>query len=138
MLKHWIYRIARCVSLAALVCLSTLALAADDLMESDWIQLVKGHKDVTTGVEVMEIDDEESPVTRKITLAVPKSAVGERTVMEEVVVIGRRPDAPEPIEMTYEWVKDYDNDRYGLVIRLGKNSNWPIRLYMNSAAGFVE
>jgi hypothetical protein len=24
------------------------------------------------------------------------------------------------------------------VIRLGKNTNWPIRLYMNSEAGFVR
>ena len=51
---------------------------------------------------------------------------------------GRKPEEPEPLDITYEWVDDYDKDNYGLVIRLGKNTNWPIRLYMNSDPGFVR
>ncbi len=138
MIKRLFSHGMRSLPLLALALAAGLALAADESMESDWIELVKGHIDVATGMEVVDVDDAESVETRKITLAVPKSAIGESTVMEEVVVVGRRPDAPEPIEMTYEWVEDYDNDRYGLVIRLGKNSVWPIRLYMNSSAGFVQ
>jgi hypothetical protein len=61
--------------------------------------------------------------------------------IEEVIVVGRHPDKPEPpepLDITYEWLDDYENDNYGLVIRLGKNSKWPIRLYLNSAPGFVR
>lgn len=137
MFKHLISRCVRSVPLLVALA-SGLAFAADDLMESDWIDLVQGHVDAATGMEVVAIDDTASPGMRTVTLAVPKTSMAENTVMEEVVVVGRRPDAPEPIEMTYEWVDDYDNDRYGLVIRLGKNSAWPIRLYMNSSMGFVE
>ena len=61
----------------------------------------------------------------------------EDVVLEEVVVVGRRPAKPEPLDITYEWLDDYENDNYGLVIRLGKNSNWPIRLYLDSAPGHM-
>ena len=53
-------------------------------------------------------------------------------------MIGRKPEKPEPLDISYEWLDDYDNDNYGLVIRLGKNSRWPIRLYLNSSPGFIR
>ena len=58
--------------------------------------------------------------------------------IEEVVVIGRKPAKPEPLDISYEWVDDYDNDRYGLLIHIPKDSEWPIRLYINSSAGFTR
>ena len=61
--------------------------------------------------------------------------------IEEVLVIGQRPPAQEeskPTRITYEWVSDTDPDNYGLVIRLSRNTNWPIRLYMNSDPGFIR
>lgn len=134
-------RLFKCRAAAlALVLAAMTAGAQDNIQQSDWIELVRGHKDPATGLEVVEIDDEESPDTRKLILAVPKTSIGEPGDIEEVVVVGRRDEraAPEPIEFTYEWVDDYDNDRYGLVIRIGKDSNWPIRLYMNSDPGFVD
>ena len=42
------------------------------------------------------------------------------------------------MDITFEWVDDYDNDNYGLVIRLGRDTNWPIRLFMNSGPGFTR
>ena len=57
------------------------------------------------------------------------------------VVIGQRPEKPEkpePLDMTFEWARDYDPDSYGLIIRLPRNTNWPIRLYMNSRPGFTR
>ena len=47
-----------------------------------------------------------------------------------------KPEKPEPLDITYEWAADYNSDNYGLVIRLRRNTNWPIRLYMNSDTGF--
>jgi len=113
-----------------------LAQAEGEPLESDWLELVKGYKGKNLGTELVEIDDEGE--TRTITLAIPKTSMGDPDEIEEVVVVGRKPEKPQPLDITYEWLDDYDNDNYGLVIRLGKNSRWPIRLYLNSDAGFVR
>ena len=97
---------------AVLIPLAVIAQNGTEPLESDWLELVKGYRCDTLGTELVEI--------------------------EEVVVIGRKPEEPEPLDITYEWLDDYDNDKYGLVIRLGKNTRWPIRLYMNSDAGFIR
>ncbi|MBK6738859.1 MAG: hypothetical protein IPG64_13605 [Haliea sp.] len=55
--------------------------------------------------------------------------------------MAKRPPAEKesrPTRITYEWVSDTDPDNYGLVIRLSRNTNWPIRLYMNSDPGFIR
>lgn len=113
-----------------------LAQAEGEPLQSDWLELVKGYKGKNLGTELVEIEDEGE--TRTITLAIPKTSMGDPDEIEEVVVVGRKPEKPQPLDITYEWLDDYDNDNYGLVIRLGKNSRWPIRLYLNSDAGFVR
>lgn len=125
-----------------LLVLSVLALPAlaVEPIESDWLELVKGYKGSAMGAEVMAVEEGESAEMQKVTIAIPKEAIGDPDTIEEVVVVGRMPDKPEaaePIDVTFEWVDDYDNDNYGLVIRLGKG-NWPIRLFMNSDAGFTR
>lgn len=123
---------------SALVLAATLANAQEGTsLESDWLELVKGHKGESMGVELRDIEDGETEGTRKITLAVPKAAIEHPDAIEEVVVVGRKPDEPEPLNIRYEWVSDYDEDNYGLVIHIGE-SNWPIRLYMNSRPGFTR
>jgi hypothetical protein len=121
-----------------LVPLAALAQTDNEPLESDWLQLVKGYRGDTYGAQVREIEDGETSDTQKITVAIPKSAISDPDTIEEVVVIGRKPEEPEPLDITYEWLDDYDNDNYGLVIRLGKDSKWPIRLYMYSNTGFIR
>jgi len=123
---------------AVLIPLAVIAQNGTEPLESDWLELVKGYRGDTLGTELVEIEDGEVEGTQKITLAIPKTSMGHPDEIEEVVVIGRKPEEPEPLDITYEWLDDYDNDKYGLVIRLGKNTRWPIRLYMNSDAGFVR
>jgi len=124
--------------LALLVPLLAFGQGETQPLQSDWLQLVKGYRDPATGVEMREIEYGDTAGTRTVTLAIPKSSMQRSTAMEEVVVVGRRPDKPQPLDISYEWLDDYDNDNYGLVIRLGKNSNWPIRLYINSAPGYIN
>jgi hypothetical protein len=107
-------------------------------LESSWLELVKGYKGDALGAELVEIEDGDVEGTQKITLAIPKKSMSHPDAIEEVVVIGRRPEKRKPLDISYEWLDDYDKDNYGLVIRLGKNTNWPIRLYMNSDAGFTR
>jgi hypothetical protein len=105
-------------------------------IQSDWLELVKGYKGATLGAELREIEDDEDG--RTVTLAIPKESIEHPDEIEEVVVVGRKPDKPEPLQIDYEWLDDYENDNYGLVIRLGKDSRWPIRLYLNSDPGFTR
>jgi hypothetical protein len=129
------------VAMAALL-MPLLALAQETglPMESDWMELVKGHRDARTGTELRAIDaDGDDAKYQKITLAIPKKTIGNPDAIEEVLVVGRKPEKPEPIlDMSYEWLDDYDEDNYGLVIRLSKDTKWPIRLYMRSDEGYID
>ena len=117
--------------------LAVLAQEVSQPLQSDWLQLVKGYRDQATGVEMRDVEYGDEAGVRTVTLAIPKSSMSDPDTIEEVVVVGRRPAKPEPLDITYEWLDDYENDNYGLVIRLGKNSNWPIRLYLDSAPGYM-
>jgi hypothetical protein len=124
-----------------LFALAGTARSEGDGVQTGWLDLVKGSRDNTVGAQLVNIEDGDTADTQKITLAIPKSSVANRDEIEEVLVIGQRPPKPEksrPVKFTYEWVTDYDSDNYGLVIRLGKDTNWPIRLYLNSEPGFVQ
>jgi len=105
------------------------------------MELVKGYKGKQVGAELRDIQVEDTFGGQKVTIAIPKSAIAHPNTMEEVRVVGRRPETFEfefPLEFTYEWVDDYDNDYYGLVLHLGKDSQVPFRLYMESSTGFTH
>ena len=123
---------------AALATLAVFAQNGGDPIESDWLELVKGYRGDEIGTELRKIEDGDTADTQKITLAIPKSAISHPDAIEEVIVYGRKPADPEPLDIEYEWLDDYENDNYGLVIRLGRNSRWPIRLYMYSDSGFIR
>jgi hypothetical protein len=118
--------------------LAAAAWSDDSVLYTDWMELVKGSRDSTLGAELVEIEDGDTSDTQKITLAIPKESIGDPGAIEEVLVIGKAPEKSEPLDITYEWVSDYDKDNYGLVIRLSRDTNWPIRLYMNSSPGFMR
>ncbi|HEY6131787.1 MAG TPA: hypothetical protein VIV27_07190, partial [Halioglobus sp.] len=117
-----------------------VARAGDDATHTGWLSLVKGAKDDTVGAQMINIEKGDTADTQKITLAIPKKSIANPQDIENIVVVGQRPEKPEkpePQDITYEWVDDYDSDNYGLVIRLSKETNWPIRLYLNSEPGFI-
>ena len=132
----------RCIklSLTLLLALPLLLVAQDEALplQSGWMELVKGQRDPATGVEMREVEEENAGETRTVNNYIPKTSMNHPDTIEEVVVVGRRPEKPEPLDISYEWLDDYDNDNYGLVIRLGKDSNWPIRLYLDSSPGYVR
>lgn len=132
--KYWLS------SISALLLAPLLAFAqtSNDTLKTDWLELVKGYRGETVGAELVEIEEGDTADVQKITVAIPKTAISHPDAIEEVLVIGKKPEEREPLDITYEWVDDYDQDNYGLIIRLGKNTRWPIRLYMNSDPGFVR
>jgi hypothetical protein len=132
--SHWRVFIVR---LLLLWPLAMLAQGEDvEPVQSDWLELVKGYKGETLGTEMREIEDDGE--NRTVTLAIPKESISHPDTIEEVVVVGRKPQELEPLEIEYKWLDDYDEDNYGLVIYLGRNSRWPIRFYLNSDPGFIR
>lgn len=103
-------------------------------LETGWIELKKGSEDKDTGAVVREISKPDAKGNTTVTVAIPKTAVA-NTAEEEVVVYGQRPEKRKkaPImDVRYEWVADYEQDYYGLVIKFGANPVLPIRLYLKS------
>jgi hypothetical protein len=129
-------------STVAAALFSLFAVAAQsggESLETGWLELVKGSRDTAMGAQLIEIEEGDTAGEQKITLAIPKKALADPDAIEEVLVIGQKlPKAEKsrPVSIQYEWVSDHDPDNYGLIIRLGRNTNWPIRLYMNSEPGF--
>ncbi|PLW82460.1 hypothetical protein CWI75_11950 [Kineobactrum sediminis] len=108
--------------------------------ETGWLDLVKGHTDKISGTNVRDVQPGDQEGSTRVTLAIPKKALSiNPSRLEEVRVIGRR---PEPIDLwpdfRYEWVADYDNDNYGLIIHLRDDGTLPLRLYLDSETGFLE
>jgi hypothetical protein len=135
LIKHLI------VAVSCLALVSVAAIAQDDseVMKTDWIELVKGYKGSSIGAEVRSVEEGDTEGTRKITLAIPKDAIDHPDEIEEVVVVGRKPDEPEPLlNIRLEWLDYYDDENYGLIIHLAEDSDFPIRLFMASEAGFIR
>lgn len=117
------------------------ALAQDDkeVLKTDWLEQTEGYKGESMGAQLRNIEAEGTDGGRKLTLAIPKTAIAHPDAIEEVVVVGKKPEEPEPLmNIRVEWVDDYDRDNYGLIIHLGKDSNWPIRLYMSAEGGYLQ
>ncbi len=126
--------------IACLLPLSAQGQTSAAAAESDWIELVKGYKGGTLGTEVRSVETDYETGQRRIWVSIPKTALPPQGEIEEVLVVGQAPEKLElPIpEVEFEWLDDYDNDNYGLLIRLPKGSNLPIRLYMHSEAGYIR
>ncbi|MFK7829355.1 MAG: hypothetical protein AB8B57_06200 [Congregibacter sp.] len=115
-------------------------------MESDWLELVKGHHENKMGIDVMDVTTDPETGEQMIKLSIPKESMAESTRdsddMEEVRVIGRAPDKAEPIdlfpELETQWIDDYDNGHYGLLVKFKKRQAIPFRLFMSSGDGFLD
>jgi hypothetical protein len=104
-----------------------LAQSDKDILKTDWIEQTRGYHEQSVGAQVRRIESEGAEDQRKITVSIPKTSIKHPEFIEEVVVVGKKPGESEPLlDARIEWLDDYDNDNdnYGLVIHLGKNSNW--------------
>lgn len=117
------------------------AQTASDVYQTDWMDLVRGHREESLGAQVREVRVDEETGEHHFTIAIPRVALGEGQTMEEVTVVGRRPDRPDlfpEIQVEHRWVDDYDNDYYGLELRFGEEQTTPFRLFFASDAGFLD
>lgn len=115
--------------LGLLITGSTLA----EELQSDWIEPVPGFAETVLGVEIRSVDAPDTKGQTRVTLSVPKSSLANNPNIHEVVVVAERSgerQTRKPIR--HEWVSNYDDDHYGLVLYLGKNEQIPFRLYFDA------
>lgn len=107
-----------------------------DERETEWIEPVEGFTEQGMGVRVVTIETIPVDGSKRMTIAIPRESLEDYADMEEIVVIGRQPDKKERrIDVQYEWVADYEEDYYGLILRFGSEDSLPIRLYLKSDQG---
>lgn len=110
--------------------------------QTGWLELVKGHLDEKSGTTVADVQPGEQEGTRRVTLYIPRQTLSEHEGdIEEVRVTAQRPDGGVDINLPdfrYEWVDAYENDYYGLVIHLRDDGSLPLRLYLESSAGYAD
>lgn len=127
------------IVIAPLLVATAQAESDKQILRTDWIEQTQGYQEKSVGAEVRQIENDDADGSHKLTLAIPKTLIADPGLIEEVVVVGKKPDEAEPLLNTrLEWLDDYDNDNYGLVIHLGENSNWPLRLYMSAKHGYLH
>lgn len=104
-------------------------------LQSDWLELVKGHRDGKTGAQIMGVEEDPSGGS-KVMLKVPKASMGDDSDMEEVKVVAQAPEEremPDVLpELETQWVDDYDNDHYGLLVKLKEDQKLPFRLFFSA------
>ncbi|MFT4769265.1 MAG: hypothetical protein ACI8RN_002408 [Glaciecola sp.] len=124
-------------SVVALLALSPLMGFAQSLgMESDWLELVKGQRDGKSGAQVMDVKQDPSTGFQTVMMKVPKVVMASDYDMEEVRVVGQAPEETEMPdllpELETEWVDDYDNDHYGLLVKFRSDQKIPFRLFFSA------
>jgi len=116
---------------------ASLAILSPGLLalETDWLELKEGHKGEKIHAKVHRIKLPElgGDGGQHVTVSIPKDELESTDKVHEVVVVGKRGDKEEALSGTsYEWAEDYENDNYGLIIKLKQMENYPIRVYLKS------
>lgn len=102
-------------------------------LQSDWIEPVPGFAENVLGVEIRSVDAPDTEGQTRVTLSVPKSSLANDPGIHEVIVIAERSgEQRSRTPIRHEWVSNYDDDNYGLVLYLGKNEQIPFRLYFDA------
>ena len=116
-----------------LIALTSLCFSAIAEQQTDWLEPHVDYEGNIIDAKVRSIETLESGDSKRVTLSIPKDAIATTAEIEEIVVVGKVPkqdDKPVKVKIHYEWASDYDNDNYGLIITIGKATNFPIRLYL--------
>lgn len=120
-------KLTRLAPIAALL----FALHATALETGD-LQLKEGYIDPASGLRIEKVVVSEKDQSQTVTVSLPQSA----GTIEEVIVTAPEDKTPIKQKKRFEWLKDFEHDRYGLVIYLDRNQTLPLRLYFaNEQAG---
>lgn len=125
-MKNWIGNL----SLLGLLAASPVYAAE---LQTEWIEPTAGFSEQALGARIKSIEAMPGDEGQKVIIEIPRESMTQEESMQEIVVTARQPDQSESeIKVRHEWVKDYENDFYGLVLYLGKNNDLPFRIYLKS------
>ena len=123
----------RTTSSWVLIGLLTILSPTLSALETDWLELKEGHEGqkIRAKVQRIKLPGLDGAGGQHVTVTIPKGELESTDKVHEVVVVGKRGDKEETLAGThYEWAEDYENDNYGLIIKLDKMENFPIRVYL--------
>ncbi|WP_439135406.1 hypothetical protein [Pseudomaricurvus sp.] len=120
--------------------ISTTVVKPKPALETDLLQPTVGHQESKTGARIESIEEMEDGETVKIHVSLPD---GSNSDLEEVIVLGR-PDKKEKKDSTllqkqkFEVVNDIEEGRSGIVIYLGKQEDFMLKLNYTEPRPDVE
>lgn len=130
-MKH-LLSIFQCSLFISLVTASLSMSISVSASETDLLEQKEGFQGKVMGARVESVSIDEKDKVKQVTVSIPK----ESGPIEEVIVTAPRLDKPKrekPIFQMkpYKFIKDYEGDRYGLIIYLGEDNELPFRLYFS-------
>ncbi len=95
-------------------------------LETSWLLPEAGATEHVLGARVDSVTDADQDGIQRIEISIPDNQL----VLEEVIVIGKRPDIVFPIDQhrEFEYIKDIEKGRHGVVIYIGKRQKFALRL----------
>ena len=101
--------------------------------ETSWLELEEGYQGEALGAKVRSIELPDIGSGQRITVTIPKDAIGDTKNVQEVIVVAKRKDKSELLpNISYTWAQDQDPDSYGLIIELSALENYPIRVFFKT------
>lgn len=100
-------------------------------LETGELELKAGFVDPSSGVKIEKVTLSDKDQIQEVTVSVPQSA----GTIDEIVVTAPREKARTTVQQKkrFELLKDFEHDRYGLVIYLDRNQKLPLRLYFDNS-----
>jgi len=99
-------------------------------VETEWIHPQVGASESAIGARVRSVEDLPNAGGQRVLIEIPRESFDHNDSIPEIVVTAQRPDQTESrLSIEHEWLADYDNDNYGLMLYLGKDGNLPLRIY---------
>lgn len=108
-----------------LLCFASAGQAEDFSYDTDWLSPEAGFKESKMGARVDSVTEMKEEGMQRIEISLPET----ETPIEEVLVIGKRVDAPKKIEQAkrFEYINDPETGRSGIVIYIGKRQKFALK-----------
>ncbi len=125
----------RVSAVVLLLCVLSPSRAEAPLSDTDWLSPEPGSKESKMGARIHSVTEMEEEGMHRIEISLPETELP----IEEVLVIGKRVEAPEKIKQIkrFEYINDLDTGRSGIVIYIGKRQKFALKFnYDEGAARF--
>lgn len=108
---------------------------AEEEVKTEWIEPVAGFRESALGARLGLVETLPDDQGTRVTIEIPREAIADTDDIHEIVVTGRGPGGggdERELSVRHQWVSNYDEDHYGLLLYLGGEDNLPLRLYFKA------